>query len=379
MQALHVRDARARRRRALAIFAVAFAVTTAELCWWVTFNVRATHAQRQAADATLARDCALAQALLDGRSEVPWRALFPLLELADDGARVVPRAEVARAVAGAHDAHVRMFLAEGAFFLLMVAVGGGLIFRIMRLEVGVLRQQANFLNAITHELKSPLAAMRLYIETLQHRRVDPETLARYVATLRAECDRLETLVSHVLLLARIESADVADEASADDLDISAMARELCAEAAQGAPAAPRACIVAAGCPQDGPIWAQIDAASFRTIAQNLISNALKYGGGKAPAQVCCDYYRGAARLRVRDFGIGLVAREQARVFEAFYRVGDEMVRQNAGSGLGLYLVRALARAHRGEVQLHSDGVNQGCEVTVTLPASSAAGRLRAAA
>jgi signal transduction histidine kinase len=370
---------RASQKRALGIFFVAFAITTAELCWWVTFNVRATNQQQQVATLRLERDCALAQSLLaevepgPARKQLQQRIAGSMPDIEVDAltGQARAKASVLAQVRQVHHAHVRMFLAEGTFFFFMVALGAGLIFRTMRLEVGVVRQQANFLNAITHELRSPLAAMRLYIETLQRRRVDPETLARYVATLRAECDRLETLVSHVLTVARIEGRAGASITQAAQ---QAPHKEACNLAAV------TAAIIqemqdelhqkGADLTYEAPaesIFAAIDGASLRTVMRNLIDNAVKYGGTAPRIDVRCGANGAQTWIQVRDFGLGLAAKELALVFDQFYRVGDEMVRRHEGSGLGLYLVRMLLAEHQGTITVASEGPGYGCTFVATLP------------
>jgi signal transduction histidine kinase len=267
-----------------------------------------------------------------------------------------------------------MFIAEGTFFFFMVALGGVLIVRTIRLEVGVVRQQANFINAITHELKSPLATMRLYIETLQRREVDPETRARYVGTLRAECDRLETLVGHVLTLSRLEArrqgpaeaqAMAGPWASRIDLgaETEAVVQARLSERGE------QASMVRVERP-DGPLWAQMDVASWHTIVRNLVDNACKYGEGR-PVQVRVSSVGPSIEVSVHDSGIGMAAHELDRVLGAFYRVGDEMVRRSEGSGLGLYLTQALLAEFAGEVRVASAGLGQGATFTAVVPREQA--------
>lgn len=362
-------------KRTLALFVLAFVITTAELCWWVTFNIKET-AKLTAKEAQLQeRDCALAQALVQKRVQgaqplepQQWlERYFPDLQMDAATGTVAPKTHLAQAQVSHNSAHVRMFVAEGAFFFFMVLLGAALIVRTIRREVGVVRQQANFLNAVTHELKSPLAAMRLYIETLERRQVDPQTLARYVATLRAECDRLDVLVSHVLTLARMEQRGPQTEPTSgggarlnlDDEVAQVVAQRQGGRHSHTPPIEHRR--------HPGGVLVAMEQASLRTVLRNLLDNACKYGaqGDRIVLQVAA--VQGRAHCLVQDFGIGIAASEQGRIFERFYRVGDEMVRRHEGSGLGLYLVRMLLRDCGGSVAVASDGLGTGATFTVSLP------------
>ena len=367
-------------KRALGIFVAAFIVTTAELCWWVTFNLQETAKLARQEAQLVQRDQALAQWLAQtlppsvapGAAEPepePWlTAHFPNLTRDPQSGAIVPRPQVLSARASAHGAHVRMFIAEGAFFFFMVLLGAGLIMRTIRREVGVVRQQANFLNAVTHELKSPLAAMRLYIETLERRRVDAPTLARYVATLRSECDRLEVLVGHVLTLARLEARPRQErqilQPQAGALNLAEVVGQVVQQAAHTRRHG--GCPIRYEPPPQG-VFVAMEEAGLRTVVRNLLDNAIKYGSTGDAIEVRVLAQEGRAVLSVRDFGIGIEPDEIGPIFERFYRVGDEMVRRHEGSGLGLYLVRMLLGDYGGRITVNSAGLGHGATFVVSLP------------
>ena len=365
-------------KRVFGIFMAAFIVTTAELCWWVTFNLRQSAKLTRQEEQLVERDRALAQWLAetlparDANAEVgapPWLAEhFPSLTFNGQTGAIEPRPQLAWARASAHAAHVRMFIAEGAFFFFMVLLGAGLIMRTIRREVGVVRQQANFLNAVTHELKSPLAAMRLYIETLERRRVDAQTLDRYVATLRAECDRLEVLVGHVLTLARLEGrlqrSKKPRQIEPDPHNLTEVVGQVVQQMAVSH--RPGGCPIHY-LPAPGDVWVAMEDASLRTVVRNLLDNANKYGGTGDRIEVAVHASEGRAVLIVRDVGMGIAPEETERIFERFYRVGDEMVRRHEGSGLGLYLVRLLLADYGGRISVYSAGLGHGATFEVSLP------------
>lgn len=385
-------------RRVLYTFAGVTLVLCAELAWWVTFNIRASHRMTQAAVARLDRDVVLADAVIvrlsqveGAQADVPQQvlgALFtdlywvagdlglarrgPVPHLAPSpsgqlralypGCSVQIRPEALAQVNLGHHTHRRMFVSEGGFFLAMVLLGAALIFRTLRREVGLMRQQSNFLAAVSHELKSPLASIRLYTETMQLREVPPEARTRYLGIMRADIDRLETLVGNLLAVARLDHGE--HVARPQNVDVCRAVLSIVEDmgeemAARGAP------IVTKIGPK--PLYAVVDTGILTTVMRNLLDNAAKYNQHNKTVQVVVFVDCQQLRITVTDQGIGLEAGELTRIFQKFYRVGDEMVRQTEGSGLGLYLVDALWRQSGGEVWATSQGIGQGTTLTLAIP------------
>ena len=378
-------------RRVLWTFLSVVVVLCAQLAWWVTFTVRSSHQQTLAALEHLDRDVQLAEAVIlriaqaqgvGPNTTMPedviqqffpdliWAAVAgpalqavprQLTELYPDH-QVMIRPEALARVQQGHHAHTRMFIGEGGFFLAMVLVGVTLIFRTLRREVSVMRQQSNFLAAVSHELKSPLASIRLYTETLQLRQVTNATRLRYLGIMRLDVDRLETLVGNLLAVARLDHGDY--EARPRRLDMVKEVRTLVGEMAEemqarGAPVTlhlPAACIMAV-----------VDPAVLATVLRNVLDNAAKYNQHNRGVEVRMYQVAHTLVISIIDQGIGLSPVELSRIFKKFYRVGDELVRQTEGSGLGLYLVQALWRHSGGRVRALSPGPNLGTTVELTLP------------
>ena len=280
-----------------------------------------------------------------------------------------------QAVAALRDrdrAHVRMFVFEGAFFLGLLLLGVLALLRVLRHEVGLMRQQANFLSAVTHELKSPLAVIRLFCETLQMRALEPARQASYLGTMLQEVERLDGLVANLLAVARLDAERVTVHRELIELD-EAVAACLGQMRLDALPAGPlRADMVYRAPP--APLWVQCDLEALRCIVRNLLDNAIKYGQAEGrPIEVAVARAGGAATVRVTDYGRGLEPAELPRIFAKFYRVGDELVRQREGSGLGLYLARALAEAQGGSVTGFSPGLGCGTVFALTLPLAATNG------
>jgi signal transduction histidine kinase len=259
-------------------------------------------------------------------------------------------------------ASIRMFAAEGATFLCILVAGTVLILRSVRREMELMRQQANFLSAVTHELKSPLASIRLFIETLELRDPPPEKRARFLANMRGDVDRLEGLVNNILAVARLDSGRFVVHVDRGDLgrDVAEVIEALGKDPSQ------RQLNIELATPGQ-PLHARYDLGVLKTVLRNLLDNAAKYGGADRPVRVAVARQGDWATIEVCDHGIGLAAEEREKIFQKFYRVGEEMVRQAEGSGLGLYLARELIRQMGGSIAAESPGVGQGTTFRVSLP------------
>jgi signal transduction histidine kinase len=258
-----------------------------------------------------------------------------------------------------------MFAAEGTTFLCILVAGTALILRSVRREMELMRQQANFLSAVTHELKSPLASIRLFIETLELRDPPPEKRTRFLANMRADVDRLDGLVSNILAVARLDSGRFVVHVDRGDVgrDVANVVTAFGKDPSQ------RRLNLELTLP-DQSVQARYDLGVLKTVLRNLLDNAAKYGGADKPVRVAVARKGDCATIEVSDQGIGLAAEEREKIFQKFYRVGEEMVRQTEGSGLGLYLARELIRQLGGGITAESPGVGKGTTFQVTLPLSN---------
>jgi signal transduction histidine kinase len=271
----------------------------------------------------------------------------------------------AEALRRAVAATTRMLLFEGAFLGLLLLGSIALVVRALQREVAAARQQHNFLSAVTHELKSPIASARLYLESIELGRVDGHKRERYLRHAREDLDRLYRMVEQLLESARLSKA--APELDPMQLDLGEQVRKTLAaleveRTTQGAE-------IRVHCP--APVSVRADAEAVSAIVRNLISNAVKYGGRPALIDVDVRREERAARLCVRDHGPGLGEADGRRIFEPFVRGGDENVRTQQGVGLGLYLVGELVRASGGQVRARA--ADPGLAVEVTLPAGAEQG------
>jgi signal transduction histidine kinase len=242
-----------------------------------------------------------------------------------------------------------MMVSEGAFFAFLLFVFMVILWRTFRREVELERRHRNFLSAITHELKSPIAAIRVALETVVMGRADEKTARKFISNAMADTDRLDRLVQKVLQATRYGSG-----VNGIRLD-----RRSLSWVVEGAIGVFEPGALAAGAMLTAEIsdnlWAEIDDEAMAIAVSNLLENALKYGGDPAEIRIELRREGDLAILDVRDNGHGIAEGEIPLIFDRFYRAGDEMTRTSQGTGLGLYLVQRIMRAHHGEVSVADTG------------------------
>ncbi len=253
----------------------------------------------------------------------------------------------------------RMVLAEGIFFTFCLAFGLYVINRAAKREMELSRQRRNFLLSITHELKSPIAAIRLILETLQRRQLQPDQLQKLYNNGMRDANRLQNLVESLLLAARLDDNW---RPAPEPIQLPEIALEIIHSLKLRFPDAEFQTDFPADLP---PVLA--DKSGMTAALQNLLENAVKYSKPQARVRLSIVRENQKNIVRVADQGIGIPNSERAHVFEKFYRIGNEDTRQTTGTGLGLYIVKQVVEAHRGRIQIH-DNKPQGTVFTIELPA-----------
>jgi signal transduction histidine kinase len=362
-------------QRVLLIFYLVGLLCLTMLGWWILYQVEQTgqmveirgqemRARRFEAEHALAGRTDLASGPIEG---FPDLVLRPPSEGEDPGPRiggleVAVRPERIAELNRWHERRLIMFVSEGTFFIGLLLAGLGLIYLTLRHEVLLQRQQSNFVAAVTHELKSPLSSLRLYLETMLLGRVrEPAAQERHVQKMLSDVDRLEQLIENLLDAGRLDRKGLHLKFEEVWLE-----EHLAAWIEEMAPTLERHCTKLVSDLESG-IFVRIDPEALRTVFRNLVDNAVKYGGAAPRVEVHLRAEGREGRLEVRDHGIGVERAELERIFERFYRVGDEMVRSVRGTGLGLYLVREIVQAQGGRVFAESAGRGQGLAVIVCLP------------
>ena len=238
-------------------------------------------------------------------------------------------------------------------------------------EVRRNERQDSFLNAVTHELKTPIASIRLYLETLQRRAVEPEQRQEFYRLMLSDTDRLLGTVEQVLRAGQL--GQKLRQQNRTLIDLERLVQE-CVSTALQRHQLPQEAIVLE--PVPGAVRLEVlgIAEDLRTAFLNILDNAVKYSPDNV--RVCCsmliERYT-TVSVRVCDHGLGLPSGQEKLIFKRFYRVpGRSMVRVK-GTGLGLFLVRAIVRQHGGNATAASRGLGQGTTITITLPLAQSSG------
>jgi signal transduction histidine kinase len=276
------------------------------------------------------------------------------------GLSIRPRMVVWSAVLEDYRRRIVMLVSESAFFAVLLLVLIFLLWRSIRREVELERQHRNFLSAVTHELKSPLASMRLALETVATGRASPEMGKKFVDNALEDVERLQDLVEKVLEATRFGGGWT--ELHRDDIDLSQLVEDSIEVFRRRAMAA-GARLEASISPE---IRADADAEAIEIVISNLLENAVKYGDEPATVEIDLSMDGGRAVLEVSDNGAGIAEEDVDLIFGRFYRGGEEMTRTARGTGLGLFLVQQIVEAHRGKVEVASTGPS-GTIFRVTLP------------
>ncbi len=250
-------------------------------------------------------------------------------------------------------------LAEGLLLLVAILAGVYVIFLYWRRQVALNRAQRNFIAQVTHELKSPLASLQLHLETIRRRRPSPEKMDVFIDTMLGDTDRLQTLINNLLAANRVEQRGL--KLSLGRTDLSELVGSYFRRHQYSLPRAGKMILDI-----EPGLHARVESESLETAFRNLLENAILYSTGAPRIRVALFREGRHAHLVFSDQGRGIAKREQRKVFKMFYRVKQpkETIR---GSGLGLFIVRAIIRLHRGKIWLESGGDDKGTTFHILLP------------
>jgi two-component system sensor histidine kinase SenX3 len=262
---------------------------------------------------------------------------------------------------------VKVFL--GIIFFCAIAAGIILNTIFLVREVRRNEQHDSFINAVTHELKTPIASIRLYLETLQSRDVEDQRRREFYRLMLGDTDRLLSTVEQVLKAGQAGQRDAKHQRS--DVEFDGLVKECIDLVRTRHHLEPGALEYEAVATNGAGARVFGNADELRTAVANLLDNAVKYSPGHVEVAVRLETGQKNVVLQVRDRGVGIPQEELKRIFKRFYRVSSRSLAHVKGTGLGLFIVRSIARKHGGKVFAQSAGEGQGTTVTMELPRSFA--------
>jgi signal transduction histidine kinase len=247
------------------------------------------------------------------------------------------------------------YKSEGLVFILVILAGAIFLRSAVMRQILIQRQQQNFMMAITHELKTPISIARLNIETLQKHVLDESKKEKILKSSLQEINRLNTLTGNILVSAQLEGGSYLF--NKEELDFSQIISDSSQDFANRFPNRPWNIDLEAG------LFVSGDPLLMQILVNNLIDNAVKYSPPASPITIILKKEANRGILELRDEGEGIPKKEHKRIFQKFYRVGNEDTRTAQGTGLGLYLCRKITQDHKMRLQV-SDNRPRGTIFTV---------------
>lgn len=260
-----------------------------------------------------------------------------------------------RAIRSEHKRESTKYIGEGCIFLLLILVGASFVYQSVRKQFYIQRQQQNFMMAVTHELKTPISIIKLNIETMQKYNLDEEKKDKLISVMLKETSRLNFLTNNILIASQLEGGGY--KFSREELDLSNLLKDCIADFRARFPER----VFRAEIQDDVDVMG--DPLLLQMMINNLLENAIKYALADKPVLATLRKFRDEVRMEIIDEGPGIEEGEKARIFEKFYRMGNEDTRRTQGTGLGLYLCRKIAKDHNADIVV-TNNVPRGSIFTV---------------
>lgn len=233
------------------------------------------------------------------------------------------------------------YVGEGIAFLALILLGAVFVYRSIRKQMEYNSLQQNFMMAITHELKTPIATTRLSLETVLRRKLDEVQQQKLLLSALSETNRLNILTNNILLASQMEEKNF--QRDNEDINLADIVETVVSDYKNRFP---QRTIEASA---DKDVFIQGDELLLQIALSNLIDNALKYAPKESPVYVDLLDEDDILQIKVSDEGPGVPDEEKKRIFEKFYRSGTENTRKAKGTGLGLYLTKKIIQDHNGDI------------------------------
>ncbi len=241
-----------------------------------------------------------------------------------------------------------MIVTEGSVFILLLLLGLLRVRKVFLSEMQLASQQRNFLLSITHELKSPLSTVKLSLQTLAKRKLEPEQTDKLIDNSLVDLERLEELVDNILFAAKIERNETGF--NNEEINVSEVVTQTAERFANNKKKIKIDTQISDG------IYMNVDVLGFTSVITNLVENAVKYSEPETSIIVSLSESESEILLSVADEGVGINDEDKARIFDKFYRAGNENTRKAKGTGLGLYIVKRFVEIYKGNISVFDNKV-----------------------
>jgi two-component system, OmpR family, sensor histidine kinase CiaH len=235
------------------------------------------------------------------------------------------------------------YIGEGCVFLILLSIGAVFVYRSVRRQFNVQQQQKNFMMAVTHELKTPISVMKLNLETLQKYNLDADKQKRLLRNTLEETARLNFLTNNILISSQLEGGGY--KFSKEELNLSSLVSERIADFRNRFPDRVFDEVIEPDADIKG------DPLLLQMMVNNLLENAVKYSPKEHPISTSLKMEGRHIQLKISDQGPGIPDEERKKIFNKFYRVGNEATRKTQGTGLGLYLCSKIADDHNADISV----------------------------
>ena len=267
-------------------------------------------------------------------------AVYKLMELKADDPAYLQKIE---AITLEEKRKTARNIGEGSIFLLVILIGAVYVYRAVRRQIKMAQQQQNFMMAITHELKTPIAIAKLNLETLQKHKLEEGKQQKLIHATLQEANRLNTLTNNILISSQLEGGGY--KLLKEELNFSSLTANCVQDFHSRFPERKLESNI------EDDIDVSGDSLLLQILVNNLLDNAIKYAPKESAIQLSLQKKEKNVFLKIADEGPGIADEEKKKVFERFYRIGNEQVRKTKGTGLGLYLCKKIAIDHNADISV----------------------------
>jgi signal transduction histidine kinase len=268
--------------------------------------------------------------------------------------------EKVKAIEAFETRKTKQYIYEGVTFLFLFLLGAIYVYRSLLKQLRYSNQQQNFMMAVTHELKTPIAITQLNIETLLKRELDLAQKKMLIENTLKETHRLDALCNNILLASQLDMGKY--ESNMQLIDLSDLIQKLIHSFQERFDQ--RKLIITI----TPSVFFQAEPLLIQLLVNNLLDNAHKYSTITSPISVLLTSHDNYIQLTIKDEGVGIPIGERGKIFEKFYRIGDESTRTTKGTGLGLYLCKKISEFHHATIFVHAN-IPNGSIFNINFPIS----------